>query len=134
VVKRNVRILLGKVGLDGHDRGVRMLAAWLRNMRMEVVYIGTHNTPEAAVRAAAQEDVDYIGLSFQGADHLPLLKAVARKMREAGLGHVKLVAGGNIPRQDIPALREIGVDAVFLPATPMSAITEYFQGSAGSGN
>ena len=127
MAEKRIRVLLGKVGLDGHDRGVRMLAAWLRNMRMEVVYIGTHNTPEAAVNAAAQEDVDYIGLSFQGADHLPLLKMVAKKMDEAGLHHVKLMAGGNIPVQDIPELKQIGVDEVFPPGTPMSAITEYLQ-------
>ena len=123
----SLRILLGKVGLDGHDRGVRMLAAWLRNIGMEVIYIGTHNTPDAAVKAAAQEDVDIIGLSFQGADHLPLLKMVAEKIREAGLHDVKLVAGGNIPRQDIPQLKAVGVDEVFLPGSSMQAITEYLQ-------
>ena len=68
---KNIKILLGKVGLDGHDRGVRMLAAWLRDSGIEVIYIGTHNTPDAAVKAATQEDVDFIGLSFQGADHIP---------------------------------------------------------------
>jgi methylmalonyl-CoA mutase C-terminal domain/subunit len=127
MAEENPRILLGKVGLDGHDRGVRMLATWLRDSGMEVVYIGTHNTPEAAVKAAEQEDVDFIGLSFQGAEHIPLLKMVAAKMKEAGLNDVLLVAGGNIPRQDIPVLKEIGVDAIFPPGSPMKNITEYFQ-------
>ena len=125
--EKNPRILLGKVGLDGHDRGVRMLATWLRDSGMEVVYIGTHNTPDAAVKAAEQEDVDFIGLSFQGAEHIPLLKMVAAKMKEAGLNDVLLVAGGNIPRQDIPVLKKIGVDAIFPPGSPMKNITEYFQ-------
>jgi methylmalonyl-CoA mutase C-terminal domain/subunit len=79
------------------------------------------------MEAAAQEDVDYIGLSFQGADHIPLLKMVTKKMQEEGLHHVKLVAGGNIPLQDIPQLQELGVDAVFPPGTPMNTITEFFQ-------
>ena len=123
---KNIKILLGKVGLDGHDRGVRMLAAWLRDSGIEVIYIGTHNTPDAAVKAATQEDVDFIGLSFQGADHIPLLKVVGQKMKNAGLHDVKLIAGGNIPRQDIPKLKEFGVDEVFLPGTSMNMITEYF--------
>ena len=131
---RNPRILLGKVGLDGHDRGVRMLAAWLRNTGMEVIYIGTHNTPDAAVKAAAQEDVDFIGLSFQGADHIPMLKMVSAKMKEAALQDVMLVAGGNIPRQDIPQLKEIGVDEVFQPGSPMKAIIEYFRQRQGGGS
>jgi len=127
MAEKNPRILLGKVGLDGHDRGVRMLATWLRDSGMEVVYIGTHNTPDAAVKAAEQEDVDFIGLSFQGAEHIPLLKMVSAKMKESGLNDVLLVAGGNIPRQDIPVLKDIGVDAIFPPGSPMNNITEYFQ-------
>ena len=131
MAEKNARILLGKVGLDGHDRGVRMLAAWLRDMQMEVIYIGTHNTPDAAVKAAAQEDVDFIGLSFQGADHIPLLKMVTQKMKEADLQGVKLVAGGNIPRQDMDQLKAFGVDEVFPPGTPMEKITEYFKQRVG---
>jgi methylmalonyl-CoA mutase C-terminal domain/subunit len=104
-----------------------MLATWLRNIGMEVVYIGTHNTPEAAVKAAEQEDVDFIGLSFQGAEHIPLLKMVTAKMKETGLDDVVLVAGGNIPRQDFQVLKEIGVDAIFPPGSPMENITEYFK-------
>lgn len=130
MAEKNPRILLGKVGLDGHDRGVRMLATWLRDSGMEVVYIGTHNTPEAAVKAAEQEDVDFIGLSFQGAEHIPLLRMVAAKMKESGLNDVLLVAGGNIPRQDIPVLKEIGVDAIFPPGSPMQNITDYFRKKA----
>jgi len=127
MAEKKIKVLLGKVGLDGHDRGVRMLATWLRDVGIEVIYIGTHNTPEAAVKSAAQEDVDFIGLSFQGADHLPMLKKVAEKMKEAGLHDVALVAGGNIPKQDIPQLKAIGVDEVFLPGSSMQYITEYFR-------
>ena len=125
--KKSPRILLGKVGLDGHDRGVRMLAAWLRDSGLEVIYLGTHNTPAAAVRAAQQEDVDFIGLSFQGAEHVHLLEMVRDEMKKAGLDDMVLIAGGNIPRQDIPKLKAIGVDAVFPPGSSMRTITEYFQ-------
>ena len=127
MAKNSPRVLLGKVGLDGHDRGVRMLAAWLRDIGMEVVYLGTHNTPAAVVNAAEQEDVDFIGLSFQGAEHVHLLKLVKEEMKKAGLDDVLLVAGGNIPRQDFSKLKDIGVDAVCPPGSSMQSVTEYFQ-------
>ena len=104
-----------------------MLAAWLRDIGMEVVYLGTHNTPAAVVKAAEQEDVDFIGLSFQGAEHVHLLKLVREEMKKAGLDEVLLVAGGNIPRQDFSKLKDIGVDAVFPPGSSMQSVTEYFQ-------
>ncbi|MDY6881203.1 MAG: cobalamin-dependent protein [Desulfatiglans sp.] len=125
MAERKLRILLGKVGLDGHDRGVRMLSTWLRNSGMEVIYIGTHNLPKAVVEIAIQEDVDVIGLSFQGGEHSVLVQAVFEEMKKAELGDAKLIAGGNIPRQDIDKLKSSGVDEIFPAGTPMAAITDY---------
>lgn len=132
MAERKIKILLGKVGLDGHDRGVRMLSTWFRNAGMEVVYLGTHNTPEAVVKAAAEEDVDVIGLSFQGGEHVPLLKVVVEEMKKAGLRDVPLIAGGNIPRQDMEPLKEMGVAAIFPAGTSVATITGYLWESVGS--
>jgi len=127
LAEKKLRILLGKVGLDGHDRGVRMLSTWLRNSGMEVIYIGTHNLPKAVVEIAIQEDVDIIGLSFQGGEHAVLIKAVVEEMKKARIEDARLIAGGNIPRQDIDNLKTLGVDAIFPAGTPMSTITDYLQ-------
>ncbi len=121
----SIRVLLGKIGLDGHDRGIRMVAAWLRDAGMEVVYVGTHQTAERLARAASEEDADVIGLSFQGADHIPLCKQMLEQMKARGLQDRLLVVGGNIPRVDIPLLKEMGVDAVFASGTPMSKSVTY---------
>ncbi len=121
----SIRVLLGKIGLDGHDRGIRMVAAWLRDAGMEVVYVGTHQTAERLARAASEEDADVIGLSFQGADHIPLCKQMLEQMKARGLQNRLLVVGGNIPRVDIPLLKEMGVDAVFASGTPMSKSVTY---------
>ena len=122
---RKIRILLGKVGLDGHDRGVRMIAAWLRDAGMEVVYIGTHNTPERTVSIAIEEDVNIIGLSFQGADHLPLLKEVTKEIKQKDLTDILLIVGGNIPKKDIQVLKDMGVNEVFPVGAMMQNIVNY---------
>ena len=126
----SIRVLLGKIGLDGHDRGIRMVAAWLRDAGMEVVYVGTHQTAERLARAASEEDADVIGLSFQGADHVPLCKQMVEQMKACGLQDRLLVVGGNIPRVDIPVLKEMGVDAVFASGTPMSKSVTYIKENA----
>ena len=97
MASRKIRILLGKIGLDGHDRGIRMMAAWLRQSGMEVIYVGTHQSPQVMARAALDEDVDVIGLSFQGADHIPLARLILQEMKKEHLEDRLLVAGGNIP-------------------------------------
>jgi len=130
MAEQKTRVLLAKIGLDGHDRGVRMIATWLRNAGMEVVYVGTHQTAERVARAAIDEDVDVIGLSFQGGDHIPLVKMMAEQIKAQGLEDRLLVVGGNIPRRDIGVLQQMGVDKVFPSGTPMSASVAYIEENA----
>jgi len=127
---QKIRVLLGKIGLDGHDRGIRMIATWLSIAGMEIVYMGTHQTAERVARAAVEEDVDVIGLSFQGADHIPLIRMMAEQIKANGLEDRLLVVGGNIPRRDISVLKEMGVDGVFPSATPMSVCVDYIRENA----
>jgi methylmalonyl-CoA mutase C-terminal domain/subunit len=96
MVDQKTRVLLGKIGLDGHDRGIRMIATWLSKAGMEVVYTGTHQTAEHMARAALEEDVDVIGLSFQGADHIPLTRMMLEHIKNNSLEDRLLVVGGNI--------------------------------------
>ena len=128
--EQKIRVLLGKIGLDGHDRGIRMIATWLSRAGMEVVYTGTHQTAEAMARAAIEEDADVIGLSFQGADHIPLVRMMAEQIKAQGLEDRLLVVGGNIPRRDIEVLRQIGVDGVFPSGTAMSKCVAYIKKNA----
>ena len=130
MTEQKIRVVLGKIGLDGHDRGIRMIATWLSKAGMEIVYMGTHQTAERVARAAVEEDVDVIGLSFQGADHIPLVRMMAEQIRANGLEDRLLVVGGNIPRRDIGVLKEIGVDGVFPSATPMSVCVDYIRDNA----
>lgn len=127
---QKTRVLLGKIGLDGHDRGIRMIAAWLSRDGMEVIYTGTHQTAERMARAAVDEDVDVIGLSFQGADHIPLVRMMADQIGANGLEDRLFVVGGNIPRRDIALLSEMGVDGVFPSGTPMSKCVAYIKANA----
>jgi methylmalonyl-CoA mutase C-terminal domain/subunit len=115
--------LLAKVGLDGHDRGVKVVARALRDHGMEVVYTGLHRRPHEVVEAALQEDVDAIGVSILSGAHLTLLPRLASLMRERGLADVALVVGGVIPDDDLPALREIGIrEVVGQEATPSEVV------------
>ncbi len=127
---QQIRVLLGKVGLDGHDRGIRMIATWLAKAGMEVVYVGTHQTAESMARTAMDEDADVIGLSFQGADHIPLVRMMAEQMKAYGLEDRLLVVGGNIPRRDISVLKEIGVDGVFPSGSSMSKCVDFIRKNA----
>jgi len=128
--KRKIRVLLGKIGLDGHDRGIRMIATWLSKAGMEIIYMGTHQTAERMARAAVDEDVDVIGLSFQGADHIPLIKMMADHIKRNDLEDRLLVVGGNVPRRDIDTLKQLGVDGVFPSGTPMSECVAYIKENA----
>ncbi len=130
MTETNIRVLLGKIGLDGHDRGIRMMAAWLRRSGMEVVYVGTHLAPQAMASAALEEDVDGIGLSFQGADHIPLVRLMIQQMKEKQLEDRLLIVGGNIPKRDIPVLKDAGVDEVFPSGTPVATSVSYIQENA----
>ena len=114
-----LRILLGKVGLDGHDRGVKIIARGFRDAGFEVIYTGLHQTPEQIFNAAIQESVDMVGLSCLSGAHLHLFAEVIKGLKEHGAGDVVVIGGGIIPLEDIPALKEIGVKEVFIPGTPI---------------
>lgn len=107
-----VRVLVAKLGLDGHDRGAKVVARILRDAGMEVIYTGLYKLPKDVVRAAIQEDVDVIGVSLLSGSHVPLFRELCRCLREEGAEHILVVAGGVIPEQDYPALLESGVDAI----------------------
>ena len=119
---RPLRVLIAKPGLDGHDRGAKIVARALRDAGMEVIYTGIRQTPEMIAVAALQEDVDVVGLSLHSGAHLELFPAVLAALRAQGLGDVPVVAGGIIPDADIPPLKEAGVYAVFGPGTPLTAV------------
>ncbi len=124
---RKTRILVGKPGLDGHDRGAKIIARALRDAGFEVIYTGLHQTPEMIVNAAVQEDVDAIGLSILSGAHNYLFPKVVELLREKKMRNVVVFGGGIIPDDDIPTLRKKGVDQVFTPGTPLTEIISYVQ-------
>ncbi|HLE43007.1 MAG TPA: cobalamin-dependent protein [Methylomirabilota bacterium] len=119
---RPVRVLMAKVGLDGHDRGIKVIARYLRDAGMEVVYTGLHRTPEQVVAMAVEEDVDVVGISILSGAHLTVIPRVLQLLRDAGAGDVVVVAGGVMPDEDVPALKALGVGEVLLQETPPEAI------------
>jgi len=123
-VSERLRILIAKPGLDGHDRGAKVVARALRDAGMEVIYTGLRQTPEMIVEAALQEDVDAIGLSILSGAHMTLVPRVIEKLRQAGLDNVKVFVGGIIPDEDVPALQELGVAAIFGPGATTQVIAE----------
>ena len=125
--ERPIKILIAKPGLDGHDRGAKVLARGLRDEGFEVVYTGLRQTPEMIATAALQEDVDVVGLSILSGAHMTLLPKVTRLLRERGLDDVLVTAGGIIPDDDIPALEEAGVSAVFGPGTTVAEVAAYIR-------
>ncbi len=128
VIVQPFRVLIGKVGLDGHDRGVKLIARALRDAGMEVIYTGLHQTPEQIVAAAIQEDVDAIGLSILSGAHNTLFRRVLELLKEQGAEDIALFGGGIIPDDDLPALRAAGVKALFRPGTPMHEIVAFVEG------
>jgi methylmalonyl-CoA mutase C-terminal domain/subunit len=114
---RNIRVLVAKPGLDGHDRGAKVVARALRDAGMEVIYTGLRQTPEMIVEAALQEDVDAVGLSILSGAHMALMPRILELLNANGLEHVKVFIGGIIPNEDIPRLKEIGVMGVYGPGT-----------------
>jgi methylmalonyl-CoA mutase C-terminal domain/subunit len=123
--KRKVRVLVGKPGLDGHDRGAKIIARALRDAGKEVIYTGLHQTPEMIVNAAVQEDVDAIGLSILSGAHNYLFPKVVELLKKKKMGKVVVFGGGIIPDKDIPGLRKKGVDRIFTPGATLSEIVEY---------
>ena len=120
--KRAPRVLIAKPGLDGHDRGAKVIARALRDAGMEVIYTGLRQSPEQIVAAAAQEDVDAIGLSILSGAHLPICRRVVELLKEKGLDGVQVFVGGIIPAQDIPELKKIGIAEVFLPGASLQDV------------
>ena len=125
--EKRIRVLIAKPGLDGHDRGAKVIARALRDAGMEVIYTGLRQTPEMIASAAAQEDVDVIGLSILSGAHNTLCPRLMELLREKDMGDVTVLIGGIIPEADIPALRQAGIAEVFLPGTPTQAIVDFIQ-------
>ena len=122
---RKIRVVIAKPGLDGHDRGAKVIARALRDAGMEVIYTGLRQTPEQVVAAALQEDADAIGLSILSGAHMHICPRVMQLLREHGLDDVLVVVGGIIPDVDIPKLREAGIKGIFLPGSPMQDIITF---------
>ncbi|HOG47088.1 MAG TPA: cobalamin B12-binding domain-containing protein [Anaerolineae bacterium] len=127
--ERKIRVLVAKPGLDGHDRGAKVVARALRDAGMEVIYTGLRQTPEMIAEAALQEDVDVVGLSILSGAHMALLPRIAELLRVDGMADVIIVAGGIIPDEDVPALEAAGVARVFGPGTPTDEIAAFIQGA-----
>jgi methylmalonyl-CoA mutase C-terminal domain/subunit len=127
-INRPIRVLVAKVGLDGHDRGAKVIATALRDAGMEVIYTGLRQTPEMVVNAALQEDVDAIGISILSGAHMTVFPKVFSLMKEKGLDDVLLTGGGIIPEEDMKTLQGKGVGKLFPPATSTTEIAEYITG------
>lgn len=125
--QRKIRVLVAKPGLDGHDRGVKVVAAALRDAGMEVIYSGLHQTPEMIVETAIQEDVNVIGLSILSGAHMTLFRRVMDLLRARGADHILLTGGGIIPEEDRQALLDLGVDALFGPGTDTRDIVDFIR-------
>jgi methylmalonyl-CoA mutase C-terminal domain/subunit len=122
MAEKRIKILIGKPGLDGHDRGAKVVALALRDAGMEVIYTGLHQTVEQIVRMATQEAVDVIGVSIMSGAHIPICRRLLEIMKSTGLGDVPVVVGGVIPKQDIPRLKEMGIRGVFPGGTQFDEI------------
>jgi methylmalonyl-CoA mutase C-terminal domain/subunit len=126
-MSRPIRVLVAKPGLDGHDRGAKVVAAALRDAGMEVIYTGLHQTPEMIASAAVQEDVDVVGLSILSGAHMTLFPRVQQLLREQGRDDVLITGGGIIPKEDMTALEALGVGRLFGPGTSTSDLVEYIK-------
>ena len=120
----NIRVLLAKVGLDGHDRGVKVVARCLRDAGMDVIYTGLHRSPEEVVDAAVQEDVDVLGVSLLSGAHMTIFPRIMKRLKERGVDDMLLLGGGVIPDDDVIALKKMGVAEILLQDTPPEAIVE----------
>lgn len=122
-----IRVLVAKPGLDGHDRGAKVVARALRDAGMEVIYTGIRQTPEMIVEAAVQEDVNVVGLSILSGAHLELFPPIVEGLKEKGMAEVLVVAGGIIPDEDVSTLQQMGIKAIFGPGTPTNDIAEFIK-------
>jgi methylmalonyl-CoA mutase C-terminal domain/subunit len=128
-VERRYRVVVAKPGLDGHDRGAKVIARALRDAGFEVIYTGLHQTPEQVVETVVQEDADAVGLSLLSGAHMTLFPKVIDQLKEKGADDVLVFGGGIIPDGDIPKLKEMGAAAIFTPGSSMASITEWLQGA-----
>jgi methylmalonyl-CoA mutase C-terminal domain/subunit len=124
---RKIRVVVAKPGLDGHDRGAKIIARALRDAGMEVIYTGLHQTPEQIAETVIQEDADAVGLSILSGAHMTLVPRVVELLREQGIEDVLITVGGTIPADDVPELKKLGVAEVFTPGAPTSAIVEFLR-------
>jgi len=124
-MSQKIRVVIAKPGLDGHDRGAKVIARALRDAGMEVIYTGLRQTPEQIVSAALQEDADVIGLSILSGAHMHICPRIMDLLREKGLEDVQVVLGGIIPDQDVPKLNAMGITGIFIPGTPMQQIVDF---------
>ena len=131
--ERKIRVLIAKPGLDGHDRGAKVIARALRDAGMEVIYTGLRQTPEQIVAAAVQEDVDVIGLSILSGAHNVLFPEIMRLLQEEGGQDIAVFAGGIIPEQDVPKLKAMGIREIFLPGTPTGTAVEAIRAAVAGG-
>src|SRR5215468_270962 len=130
-MSRPIRVLIAKPGLDGHDRGAKVIARALRDAGMEVIYSGLRQTPEQIVAAASQEDVDVVGLSILSGAHNVLFPEILKLLKEGGGGDILVLAGGIIPDKDIAPLKALGVREIFLPGTPTQTLVDFIRREAG---
>jgi methylmalonyl-CoA mutase C-terminal domain/subunit len=126
-MEHTIRVIVAKVGLDGHDRGAKIIARALRDAGMEVIYTGLHQTPEQIVEAAVQEDADAIGISILSGAHMTLVPRIVDLLAEQGADDVAVFCGGTIPKGDVEKLKELGVGEVFTPGTPTTRAVEYIK-------
>jgi methylmalonyl-CoA mutase, C-terminal domain len=126
---RKIRVVVAKPGLDGHDRGAKIIARALRDAGMEVIYTGLHQTPEQIVETVIQEDADAVGLSILSGAHMTLVPRIAALLSEQGVDDVVLVVGGTIPADDIPELKRLGVSEIFTPGSPVQEIIDFIEKS-----
>jgi methylmalonyl-CoA mutase C-terminal domain/subunit len=129
MAERKIRVVVAKPGLDGHDRGAKIIARALRDAGMEVIYTGLHQTPEQIVETVLQEDADAVGLSILSGAHMTLVPRVVELLRDQDAGDVVVTVGGTIPSQDIPELKQLGVAEVFTPGAPTQDIIDFIRSS-----
>lgn len=132
--RKRIRVLVAKPGLDGHDRGAKVVARALRDAGMEVIYTGLHQTPEAIVEAALQEDVDVVGLSILSGAHMTMFPRVRELLREKGAEHVVITGGGILPEDDIAELQKVGIGRLFTPGATTDEIVTYIREAVPSEN
>jgi len=130
--QRKIRVVVAKPGLDGHDRGAKVIARALRDAGMEVIYTGLHQTAEQIAETVLQEDADAVGLSILSGAHMTLVPKVVRLLEEQGVDDVVVIVGGTIPAEDIPELKKLGVAEIFTPGSSTQDIIEFIQGAVGT--